>query len=134
MVLGRQRRKQSISVQTTMENGERNMKLIGRLGALIAGLVGFVVGFILNVLHSTFQHLFQPGSATHGFIALIFLLVGLVGSLIALFAPRTAALLLVISAIGFIIFAGIAAGILPALILLLAAFLAYIDRSQSARA
>jgi hypothetical protein len=110
------------------------MKLIGRLGALIVGLIGFVVGFIFNVLHSTFNHLFQPGSATHGFIALLFLLVGLIGSLIALFAPRTAALLLVISAIGFIIFVGILSGIFPALILLVAALLAYIDRRTSARA
>jgi hypothetical protein len=110
------------------------MKLIGRLGALIAGLVGFIVGFVLNVVHSTFKHLFDPGSTTHGFIALLFLLVGLVGSLIALLAPRAAALLLLVSAIGFIIFAGLISGIVPALILLLAAVLAYIDRSQSARA
>ena len=110
------------------------MKLIGRLGALIIGLIGFVVGLVLNVLHSTLKHLFQPGSTTHGFLALIFLIVGLVGSLIALFAPRTAALLLVISAIGFIIFVGFLVGIVPALILLLAAVLAYIDRGVSARA
>jgi hypothetical protein len=110
------------------------MKLIGRLGALVVGLLGFVVGFVLNVVHSTFNHLFDPGSATHGFIALLFLLVGLVGSLIAIFAPRAAALLLLVSAIGFIIFVGFGYGIVPALILLVAAFLAYIDRSQSARA
>jgi len=111
------------------QDGERNMKLIGRLGALIVGLIGFVVGFIFNVIHSTFNHMFEPGSTTHGFIALLFLLVGLVGSLIALFAPRMSALLLVISAIGFIIFVGFIAGILPAIILLVAALLAYIDRS-----
>jgi hypothetical protein len=110
------------------------MKLIGRLGALIVGLLGFVVGFALNVAHSTFARLFQPGSQTHGFIALLFLVVGLVGSLIALFAPRASALLLVISAIGFIIFVGFAAGIVPALILLLAAVLAYIDRTKAVRA
>ena len=104
------------------------MKLIGRLGALIAGIVGFVAGFIFNVAHSTFSHLFEPGSTTHGFIALLFLVIGLIGALIALFAPRAAALLLVISAVGFVIFVGFLVGIIPAIILLIAAVLAYIDR------
>jgi hypothetical protein len=104
------------------------MKLIGRLGALIAGVVGFVAGFIFNVAHSTFAHLFEPSSTTHGFIALLFLVVGLIGALIALFAPRAAALLLVVSAVGFIIFVGFLVGIIPAIILLIAAVLAFIDR------
>jgi hypothetical protein len=107
------------------------MKLIGRLGALIAGVLGFVVGFIFNVAHSTFGHLFEPGSTTHGFIVLLFLVVGLIGALIALFAPRAAALLLVVSAVGFIIFIGnILVGIIPAIILLIAAGLAFIDRGK----
>jgi hypothetical protein len=107
------------------------MKLIGRLGALIAGLLGFVVGFIFNVAHSTFAHLFQPSNATHGFIVLLFLVVGLIGALIALFAPRAAALLLVVSGVGFIIFIGnILVGIIPTIILLIAAGLAFIDRGK----
>src|SRR5215469_12779687 len=106
------------------------MKLIGRLGALIAGVLGFIVGFILNVAHSTFAHLFQPNSTTHGFIALLFLIVGLIGALIALFAPRASALLLVVSAVGFIIFVGFLVGIIPAILLLIAAGLAFIDRGK----
>jgi hypothetical protein len=107
------------------------MKLIGRLGALIAGVLGFVVGLIFNVAHSTITHLFEPSSTTHGFIVLLFLVVGLVGALIALFAPRAAALLLLISAVGFIIFIGnILVGIIPAIILLIAAGLAFIDRGR----
>jgi hypothetical protein len=92
-------------------------------------VLGFIVGLILNIVHSTFNHVFDPGSTTHGFIAFLFLVVGLIGALIALFAPRVSALLLLISAIGFIIFVGFIAGIVPALLLLLAALLAYIDRS-----
>jgi hypothetical protein len=106
------------------------MKLIGRLGALIVGVVGFVAGFIFNVAHSTFAHLFEPGSTTHGFIALLFLVVGLIGALIALFAPRTAALLLVVSAVGFTIFVGFLVGIIPAILLLIAAVLAFIDQGK----
>ena len=105
------------------------MKVIGRLGALLLGVLGFIVGFILNIVHSTVQRVFQLG-ATHGFIAFLFLVVGLLGSLIALFAPRTAALLLVISAIGFIIFVGLLYGIVPAVILLIAALLAFIDQGR----
>jgi hypothetical protein len=105
------------------------MKLIGRLGALIVGVLGFIAGFVLNIAHSTFNHVFDPGSTTHGFIAFLFLLVGLVGALVALFAPRFAALLLLISAVGFVIFVGFLVGIVPAILLLLAALLAYIDRS-----
>jgi hypothetical protein len=107
------------------------MKLIGRLGALIVGVLGFIVGFFLNIAHSTFKHVFDPGNSTHGFIAFLFLAVGLVGSLLALFTPRFSALLLLISAIGFIIFVGFAFGIVPAVLLLLAALLAYIDRSRA---
>jgi hypothetical protein len=106
------------------------MKLIGRLGALIVGVVGFVAGFIFNVAHSTFAHLFEPSNTTHGFIALLFLVVGLIGALIALFAPRIAALLLVVSAVGFIIFVGFLVGIIPAILLLIAAVLAFIDQGK----
>jgi hypothetical protein len=107
------------------------MKLIGRLGALIMGILGFVIGFIFNVAHSTFAHVFQPDNTTHGFIVLLFLVVGLVGSLIVVFAPRTAALLLVISAVGFIVFIGnIFVAIVPAVLLLIAAGLAFIDRGR----
>ena len=105
------------------------MKIIGRLGALLLGVLGFIVGFVLNIVHSTVHSVFQLG-ATHGFVAFLFLVVGLVGSLIALFAPRTAALLLLISAIGFIIFVGLLYGIVPAVILLIAAILAFIDQGR----
>lgn len=108
------------------------MKLIGRLGALIVGVLGFIAGLAFDAAHATFQHLFEPGSTTHGFIALLFLIVGLIGALIALFAPRAAALLLLISGLGFVIFLGFVAGIIPALILFIAALLAYLDRSVSA--
>jgi FtsH-binding integral membrane protein len=106
------------------------MKLIGRLGAMIAGVLGFIVGLIFDAVHSGLTHFLQPNSTTHGFIALLFLVVGLIGALIALFAPRASALLLVVSAVGFIIFVGLLAGILPAIILLIAAGLSYIDRGK----
>jgi chromate transport protein ChrA len=106
------------------------MKLIGRLGALIAGVLGFVAGIIADLIHSAASHIFQPSSSTHGFIALLFLIVGLIGALIALFAPRASALLLVVSAVGFIIFVGFVAGIIPAILLLIAAGLAFIDRGK----
>lgn len=110
------------------------MKIVGRLGALILGVLGFVLGFIFNIAHSTLQHVFDPGYKTHGFIALLFLIVGLIGALMALPKPTAAAVLLVIAAIGFIVFVGFLAGIVPVILFLLAALLAYVDRSVSARA
>lgn len=107
------------------------MKLIGRLGALVLGLLGFVLGLIFDAIYAGANHLFDPGNQTHGFIALLLLLVGLVGALSAIFAPRFAALLLVISAVGFFIIA-LAYAIVPALFLLIAAALAYLDRSKAA--
>ncbi|MGO8949066.1 MAG: hypothetical protein ACLQUY_15750 [Ktedonobacterales bacterium] len=105
------------------------MKLIGRLGALIVGIIGFIVGVIIDAVNSTVAHLFQPGNSTHGFIVLVFLIVGLLGSLIALFAPRASGVLLVISAIGVVIFV-FPLGIIPAAILLIAALLAFIDQGK----
>lgn len=110
------------------------MKLIGRLGALVFGILGFLLGLIFDAMYAGATHIFEPGSQTHGFIALLLLLVGLVGALIALPGPTVAAALLVIAAVGFLIIAhGFA--VVPAIFLLIAALLAYVDRSkQTARA
>ena len=105
------------------------MRLIGRLGALVLGILGFLLGLIFDAIYAGANHIFDPGNTTHGFIALLLLLVGLVGAIAAVPGPRFAALLLVISAVGFLIIAhGFA--IIPAIFLLIAALLAYVDRGK----
>lgn len=106
------------------------MKLIGRLGALVFGILGFLLGLIFDAIYAGANHIFDPGNQTHGFIVLILLVVGLVGALAAIPGPRFAALLLLISAVGFLIIAhGFA--IVPAIFLLIAALLAFVDRSKA---
>jgi len=106
------------------------MKLIGRLGALVFGILGFLLGLIFDAIYAGATHILEPGNQTHGFIVLILLVVGLVGALAALPGPRFAALLLLISAVGFLIIAH-AYAIVPAIFLLIAALLAFVDRSKA---
>jgi hypothetical protein len=106
------------------------MKLIGRLGALVFGILGFLLGLIFDAIYAGANHIFDPGYQTHGFIGFLLLLVGLVGAILALPGPLFAAILLVVSAVGFIIIAG-GYAIVPAIFLLIAALLAYVDRNKS---
>lgn len=106
------------------------MKLIGRLGALVFGILGFFLGLIFDAIYAGANHIFEPGNQTHGFIVLILLVVGLVGAIAAIPGPRFAALLLLIAAVGFLIIAQLYA-VVPAIFLLIAALLAYVDRSKA---
>lgn len=110
------------------------MKLVGRLGALVFGILGFLLGLIFDAIYAGATHIFEPGNQTHGFIAFLLLLLGFVGALIALPSPTIAAALLAIAAVGFLIIAH-GWAVVPAIFLLIAALLAYVDRSkQTARA
>lgn len=106
-------------------------RLIGRTGALILGLIGVVIAFFFDITGLLIGH--AVGSQTHGWLGILFLLVGLVGSLIVFFTPEVAALLLVVAAVGFFFVFGWAA-IIPAIFFVLAAILAYIDRRPSVAA
>lgn len=106
-------------------------RLIGRTGALILGLIGVVIAFVFDIFGLVAGH--AIGTQTHGWLGILFLLVGLVGSLIVYFFPEVAALLLVIAAIGFFFVISWVA-IIPAIFFVLAAILAYIDRRPSTAA
>ena len=109
-------------------------RILGRLGALIFGLVGVVLGLIVNFVFSTVSDVnrLAGGSlpASHGFIGLGAMIVGFVGAILAPAKPGAAALLLLIAGAGFFypvhLFALIASPFL-----LVAALLAFIDRSPS---
>lgn len=105
-------------------------RLIGRLGALILGLIGVVIAFIFDVTGLLIGHALT-GSQTHGWLGILFLLIGLAGSLIVFLTPEVAALLLIVAAIGFF-FVFSWAAIIPAIFFVLAAILAYIDRRPAA--
>ncbi len=102
------------------------MRIIGRLGAMVLGLIGVVVGIIVDLIVAVSGN--ANNLVTHGGRGLLFVLAGLIGSLIVLFAPIVAAILLAIAGIGFFFVVGPLPAILVALPFVLAALLAYADR------
>jgi hypothetical protein len=113
-------------------------RILGRLGALILGIIGVVLGFVVNFAYSGIHRLVHLAGGTtmdqtHGFIGLLLILVGLVGTMLTLVAPETAAILLLISGVGFFFIVGWYA-LLASPFLILAAILAWVDRRPSMRA
>ena len=112
------------------------MRLIGRLGALVLGLIGAIIGLVVNFAYSAFHDIARwAGDAkidsTHGFLGFFVLVIGIIGALVAPVAPSVAALLLLIAGIG-IIFIVKWFALIVAPFFLVAAVLAYIDRPSKA--
>jgi hypothetical protein len=99
-----------------------------RILALLIGLLGVVVAFIINLLYSSLHVLGRITGITndqsHFFWGLFVILIGLVGSILALFIPSIGAVLLLVAGIAFFFIAGWWA-LLASPFLLVAAFLAY---------
>lgn len=102
------------------------MRIIGRLGAMVLGLIGVVVGIIVDLVVAVNGN--ANNLVTHGGRGLLLVAAGLIGSLIVVFAPIVAAILLAIAGIGFFFVVGPLPAILVALPFVLAALLAYADR------
>ena len=111
------------------------MRAIMRTLAMIIGIVGAIVALIVNIVYSGYHDLFRLAGTnlgnTHGFIGLGLFVVGLIGALIAIPWPRTAALLMLISALGFIYVVHLGA-LIASPLLLIAALLAFLDRKKVA--
>ncbi|MBO0707662.1 MAG: hypothetical protein J2P44_04800 [Candidatus Dormibacteraeota bacterium] len=113
------------------------MTIISRILALILGLVGCAIAFIVDISYSTFHRAVgMLGDAnldrTHGFIGFGLVLVGLVGSILALFSPIAAAILLLIAGIGlFFVVKGFA--VFSILFFVLAAVFAFLGRHHHHR-
>lgn len=110
------------------------MTIISRILALILGLAGCAIAFLINISYSTFHHAVgMLGDATldrtHGFIGFGLVLLGLVGSILALFSPVFAAILLLIAGIGlFFVIKGFA--VFSILFFVLAAVFAFLGRHR----
>jgi hypothetical protein len=110
------------------------MRFIGRIAALIIGLVACAIALGVDVLYSAVHHALRLAGdtgldATHGFIGFLLVLVGVVGSIMALFAPTAAAVLLLIAGIG-MFFVVKAYAVLSIVFFVIAAILAFVDRSR----
>ncbi len=96
--------------------------------AMLIGLLGVVIAFIINILYSSFHVLGRVAGITndqsHFFFGLLVILIGFVGSIMALFFPIVGAVLLAVAGIAFFFIAGWWA-LLASPFLLVAAVLAY---------
>ena len=81
-----------------------------RILALITGLVGVVIAFIVNLLYSSLHVLGRVSgimsSPMHFFFGMLVIMIGLIGSVVAVFAPMVGAVLLAIAGIAFFFIAG----------------------------
>lgn len=110
------------------------MRFVGRVGALILGLFGTIVALVVNFAYSGVHDALRLGgdkniSHSHGFIGFLLILVGFVGALLAVPAPAVAAVLLAIAAVG-LFFIVKAYALFCSIFLLVAALLAYVDRTK----
>lgn len=114
------------------------MKIIGRIGALLCGLIGTILALIINVAYSAVHDALRLGGAktieqSHGFIGLALVVVGFAGALLALPSPTVAALLMLVAAIGLFFVVKVYA-LLASFFFIVAALLAFLDRKQRAAA
>jgi hypothetical protein len=109
-------------------------RILGRLGALVFGLVGVVLGLIVNFVFSTVKDteklLGNNTVSSHGFIGLGAMIVGFIGAVLAPAKPAAAALLLLIAGAGFFYPVHLYA-LIASPFLLIAALLAFVDRAPA---
>ena len=81
-----------------------------RILAMILGFVGVVIAFIVNLLYSSLHVLSRVSGIvtgpSHFFFGLLVILIGLIGSVLAFFAPIVGAVLLAVAGIAFFFIAG----------------------------
>lgn len=117
------------------------LKLTGRVVAMIVGIVGSLLALLVTTITVVAYHLNQlfdtsgllDTRRSHGFVGLLSFVVGIIGSLLALLFPSTAAVLLLIAGLAMVYVAG-GWGVVPLVVLGLAALLAFLDRRRAARA
>jgi hypothetical protein len=81
-----------------------------RILALILGFIGVVVAFIVNLLYSSLQVMGRVSGVvsgpSHFLFGMLVILIGLIGSVLAVFAPIVGGVLLAVAGIAFFFIAG----------------------------
>src|SRR5215469_3546545 len=84
--------------------GASRMRFILRFIATILGIIGFIIGLLVDLGNSAVHDIVRAtgGTAgqTHGFIGFFLAVIGLIGAFIAGPCPATAAILMLVAAIG----------------------------------
>lgn len=109
------------------------LRFAGRTVALVIGLVGAVVALFITFINFFIKNIAAGGLGNAHTPTGIFLsLLAGVGALLAFFFPTAAAVLMLLAGIGMLFVAG-GWGVIPLIILAVAALLAFLDRSRAAR-
>jgi len=109
------------------------LNLAGRTLAMVIGILGAIVAFIITILNFTVK-LFTVGFGNaHTPTGIAMSIIALIGALIAIPFPTVSAVLMVIAGIVMLFVAG-GWGILPLIILAIAAIFAFLDRHHARRA
>jgi len=81
-----------------------------RILALITGLVGVVIAFIINLLYTSLHVLGRVAGIAYGpsyfYYGMLVIMIGLIGSVVAPFAPIVGGVLLAVAGIAFFFIAG----------------------------
>lgn len=114
-------------------DGGLTMHIPMRMLALILGIVGAVIGFVINILNSAFRFVGQITGFTdnggHIIIGTVAAIVACIAAILVMFVPEVGAILLVLCTIAFFFAIGWWA-LIPAVFLLLGAWLAFMGRAE----
>ncbi|HEV2239298.1 MAG TPA: hypothetical protein VGR57_21760 [Ktedonobacterales bacterium] len=108
------------------------MKIALRMLAMIVGLIGSVLALVFDFITSVIKDLTGHHNQSHGILGLVLTIVAFIGALLAVPSGMIGAVLLVIAGVGLFFVLGVGPAIIPAIFLLGAAVLAYMDRSRAA--
>ena len=104
-----------------------------RIVALICGIVGAVIGFVINILNSTFHFVGQLVGFTdnggHIILGTVVAIVACIAAILVMFMPEVGGVLLILCTIAFFFAIGWWA-LIPAIFLLVGAWLAFMARSE----
>jgi hypothetical protein len=114
------------------------MRIAGRIVGLILGLFASAIALVVNILYSLIHRSIEVLGGTgihdtHGFYGFLLVVLGVLGSILCLFSPTVAAVLLLAAGVGmFFVVKGYA--IFSILFFVLAAVCAFLDRSPRKQA
>ncbi|GEM_PF-1906085 len=107
---------------------ESVMRLIGAA----IGIIGAIVALIITLIHFTVSAIQNGLGQAHTPTGIGMFILALIGAIIAFFFPRTSSVLMLIAGIVMIFVAGWA-GVIPLVILAIAAIIVFLDRNPKPR-
>jgi hypothetical protein len=108
------------------------LRFAGRTVALVVGLFGALIAFFVTIINFFSKNIAAGGLGNaHTPTGIFLTLLAAVGAVLALLFPRVAAVLMLVAGVGMLFVAGWL-GVIPLVILAIAALLAFLDRRRAA--